>query len=536
MVWYLSKAAGAPCPFARAGIRLCEYTENGKVGVSAGPRERKRERDRVRRQEQCGQKRKRLARACADGGKADSDSGSDAEKRPPKVKLTLRLKPSPSSIASSSPLSTPAPEPIPREIIDVSDDSNSDDDSMSVDSESSSDEDEDDESMRDSPSSEMPYLSLPVDSPIAYRRSPSVPFSVASPPPDSEDDFDYVNSISAFRRYPSMPLRGAPWDDDDDDMDWDDEDEDEEELELGGSSLPRIASSSHFDDGGFVKQEPCDDMRRVLDEWEHLDNGFDSMKVMEVVTQAAAGLEVSSNMVKVEESDHWEYDSHDAPSPTPFDLPGDDETYHVPLKEEAHTPSLIMGYSSTFSPDDDGLICGSPLTPLSVVSPISEIGEMRWATMRRPSELMWKDAELLGPDSIPPHELEEGDWDSKKSRSQTLDPVPSIRAVSEAPSDMSPFPDTPSAESDDTQDEVPPTPPTFASPLPLWRPSQPTLSSSRADVGPRPSPSLEQKGVQTDVVVVDTCEPCSPAVTATQVEGMTLLNSIRFPSYSLFFF
>ena len=37
VVWYLSRAAGVPCPFARAGIRLCDYTENGKVGLSATP-------------------------------------------------------------------------------------------------------------------------------------------------------------------------------------------------------------------------------------------------------------------------------------------------------------------------------------------------------------------------------------------------------------------------------------------------------------------------------------------------------------------
>ena len=42
MVWYLSKVAGAPCPFMRAGIRLSEYTENGKVGSTLNSgRERK---------------------------------------------------------------------------------------------------------------------------------------------------------------------------------------------------------------------------------------------------------------------------------------------------------------------------------------------------------------------------------------------------------------------------------------------------------------------------------------------------------------
>ncbi|KAI0317818.1 hypothetical protein OF83DRAFT_1057956, partial [Amylostereum chailletii] len=146
MVWFLSRAAGAPCPFARAGIRLCEYSENGKAGcVSSDPRERKRERDRRRRQEQqlCGHKRKRLSRGCKDAGHTDegsdgSPSASEAERRPPKVKLTLRLRPSLPGSSSSSNQSTPAPAVPPsdfRDIIDLSRDADSDsDDAMSVDS------------------------------------------------------------------------------------------------------------------------------------------------------------------------------------------------------------------------------------------------------------------------------------------------------------------------------------------------------------------------------------------------------------------
>jgi hypothetical protein len=33
----------SPCPFTRVGIQLCQYGENGKVGVVAGAREKKRE-------------------------------------------------------------------------------------------------------------------------------------------------------------------------------------------------------------------------------------------------------------------------------------------------------------------------------------------------------------------------------------------------------------------------------------------------------------------------------------------------------------
>src|SRR5882762_5531813 len=97
MVWYLSRATGAPCPFTRAGIQLCQYGENGKVGLSSGTREKKRERDRQRRSEQCGQKRKRLLR-----GRKESDGESADEEKPPKVKLTLRLRPCATSTSSAT--------------------------------------------------------------------------------------------------------------------------------------------------------------------------------------------------------------------------------------------------------------------------------------------------------------------------------------------------------------------------------------------------------------------------------------------------
>ncbi|THH09484.1 hypothetical protein EW146_g8675 [Bondarzewia mesenterica] len=530
MVWYLSRAAGAPCPFARAGVRLCDYTENGKVGaIPSGPKERKRERDRARRQEQCGQKRKRLARACADGEKADSDSASESEKRPPKVKLTLRLKPSPRSVSPTPSSSSPAPEPMPKEIILVSDQSDSEEDSTSDDSDSSSDSD--DSSVQDLSMSEG---SCP---PANFRRSPSVPYSVASPPPDSDDDDDHgLSPIPHPRRHPSAPPQRSSWYEEEDDMDWDEDDEeDEDEPEVSGSGL--VASSGHFEDSVFVKQEPCDDIRRVLDEWDDVDSG--SLKVMEVVTQAAAGMGSSSPIVKVEELDTWELDGHDALSPIGYDPVGEDEAFHIKNEEDLFVPSLITGQASTFIfTDEDDIICGSPLTPLSASTPVSEIGEMRWATLRRPSELMWKDAELLGPDSIHPHELEEGLWDSKKAKSRIVDgPVPS-REVSEAPSDLTPPPDTPSAESDDTQDDVPSTPPPFSSPLPSWSspesaPDFAALSSSasRPALRNQKQPSPQERSEDEEVVVY-TCEPCTPAISATQVEGIPVyqmsVSSSRF--------
>ena len=96
VIWYLSRAAGAPCPFARAGIRLCDYKYTGDSKFE---------------EQQCGQKRKRPLRARA-GDRDGSDSDglpSDTERRPPKVKLLLRLKP-----RAPSPSTEASPDPCPR--------------------------------------------------------------------------------------------------------------------------------------------------------------------------------------------------------------------------------------------------------------------------------------------------------------------------------------------------------------------------------------------------------------------------------------
>jgi hypothetical protein len=81
MIWYLSRVTGSPCPFTRVDIQLCQYGENGKVGVVAGAREKKREWDWQWKLEQCGQKRKRLLR-----GRKGSESKSPEEgDKPAKV-------------------------------------------------------------------------------------------------------------------------------------------------------------------------------------------------------------------------------------------------------------------------------------------------------------------------------------------------------------------------------------------------------------------------------------------------------------------
>ncbi|KAJ3844498.1 hypothetical protein F5878DRAFT_525671 [Lentinula raphanica] len=222
VVWYLSRSTGAPCPFARAGIRLCDY-----VDLNASQTVSKKRMD----SQQCGQKRKRRStRECVLKHSAplepsressrslsplsslvdsddESDASSDNEEPPPvKVKLTLRLPPltrvrQEASLGQSS-----------------------------------------------------------QDFPSPYRRSPSVPYSVtsvASPPPESENEEDSS-------------------DDDDDEKDPDedgtqfsdewDNDNDEDLSTTWESPGPRSPSAQP--PSFRVKEEPRD-VQGLLDQWEY---------------------------------------------------------------------------------------------------------------------------------------------------------------------------------------------------------------------------------------------------------------------------
>ncbi|KAI0062382.1 hypothetical protein BV25DRAFT_1804163 [Artomyces pyxidatus] len=551
MVWYLSRAAGAPCPFARAGIRLCEYTENGKIGSTAkDPKERKRERDRKRRAEQCGQKRKRLSRACADGSVDSAESGSDVDNRPPKVKLTLRLKPSPFGSSPSPSHDCPPPpgslptvsDPFFRDIIDLSKDSDSErEDSMSVDSESS-----DDDSTDASPSPLPPYyapnsayfrmpspssFAPPPDAPTRLRRSPSTPQSDASPPPDSEDDEDYFNtSMFHLRRHMSDHAQGALWEDEDDDIEWDNE-EDDADDEGGDTNGPTFTTGRPVDQLGsnvVVKREESDFISGELNRWDAADS---TNTVVRVVSRYAST--DTSVRVKEEEVDSWNFDTFGAPNPSTYELEGEGDPLAIKQEEEEFIPSLItVPLCSTDELPETDLVCGSPLTPLSAFSPSSEVGEMRWSSLRRPSELLWKDADILGPDSILPQELEEGEWDSRKPSVEGGAPT-SSRSASEAPSVPSAAPDTPSADSDDPQEDVPTTPPSTISSLPSWRaPISVTTSESLVPPSGRSvlQPTQEERPkAQGEAVVVHTCEPCTPAVSATQLEGVSVYQMILGP-------
>ncbi|KAG6337212.1 hypothetical protein ID866_1884 [Astraeus odoratus] len=537
MVWYLSKATGVSCPFARAGIRLCEYGKEGKHSPAimeddplASPNRPKRA------QAQCGEKRKRLRRsyrhtseeiahqsgaerngpstACNDpyDEHSSESSDSDKEERPPKVKLTLRLRPSfPAAPASSTP---------PREVIDLSHESSS--------SEEGSDDDLDDDVEMRLPSADPswslpPYprrsITLPcytptcdaplhpflLPPPVEARRSPSVPCS-ASPPPDSDhDELD-----------PDLDAES--------DFDWD----------VSSVCMPSPAvfgeTTNMVGDYPGVKQEP-QDVRDMLDLWENLDCATTNPS-----TVSSATVKLPTDDLKIEELEFWEWEFENSWSGAPQaseDLGRTDARIEMVASDCLPAPLSLHNFSP--GPGFPVSPC-SPFTPSSSsvhssASPTSDVGMGSFA-FRFPSPLsssslptssyspppsasgppvhvaaadgalVWQDTELLGPDSVHPEEFEEGWADSgREQRDSRFD---SMRTSIIFPSRR-----TPSTTSEGRAH-------TSA------RQEKGDVTTAQTDVRPA-SPS---RVATSDVVIVRTCQPCIPGIIATQVEGISVYQTI----------
>ncbi|KAJ7694184.1 hypothetical protein B0H17DRAFT_474402 [Mycena rosella] len=477
MVWYLSGATGAPCPFARAGIMLCEYGENGRIGSHSGPRDKKKQRDPS---VECGQKRKRSLRGCA----PVSDSESSVEARPPpKIKLTLRLKPL-RAFAST----IPAPPP--------PDDSDNDD-SMSDDS--SDDDDSDDGRPEQPEEAEQPWslppyprrsISIPcytpavVDGPSTYfhppqtpyQRSASVPHSVASLPPDSEDDNDdYHISMtggrpSSARRFRTPAKVESDWDQ------WDADDSEGDGETMWESPGPRSPSAPVLTEVA-VKQEP-------RDSWD--DFGSDTRL---------------TNDVKVEAIDAWNWQSRYADGGRHWA----DEDEHI--KQEDDLDSL----SSSFDNFRDSMPGpSSPLSPLPSSTPLFDFDSPRCV-----SDPTWRDSDTP--------ELE-SEWLDNRNQFSTVRPraktVPSFSSFFSAPG---PFVAAAPALG------VRPDPPllvtqTLASLIQTMSMSSPTSVSPPSMFQPSCISPQETRcnGWSSDMVVVHTCLPCTPAISATQIEGISV--------------
>ncbi|KAJ7090057.1 hypothetical protein C8R43DRAFT_294950 [Mycena crocata] len=475
MVWYLSGATGAPCPFARAGIMLCEYGENGRTGSHSTVRDKKKQRERS---EECGKKRKRSLRGCA--ASSDSESSVEEARPPPKVKLTLRLKPLRAFAATSG----PAPSPPPADFSD-------DDESMSDDS---SDEESDDGPQQQPEEQEQPWslppyprrsISIPcytpsVDGPYTYfhppqtpyQRASSVPYSVASLPPDSEDDDEYHFSMTGGRRSSTSRLQTpAKFDSDWDQWDADDSEGDGETTwESPGPrspSAPVLAEVS-------VKQEPRD----MLDSWD--DFGSDTRLTSDV---------------KVEAIDAWSWDSGYAEAGRHWA----DEDDQIKQEEDL---DLLSGSFDHFRDPVPGP--SSPLSPLAASTPFFDFD-----SPRRVSDPAWRDSDTP--------ELE-SEWLDSEKQFSTVRPraktVPSLSSFFSAPA---PFASSASPL------VVKPEPPLLVTQSLASLIQSMSMNSPTTAHPPCISPQDTRcNGWSSDMVVVHTCLPCTPSISATQIEGISV--------------
>ena len=517
MVWYLSKAAGVSCPFARAGIRLCEYGKEGKKVTEqhgdepqSGPKKHNRD------EAQCGEKRKRTRRSCrreSDGSRESSGAGRDSQslpigsgycepsadssddERPPKVKLTFRLRPSLPCAPTSAPASWP------REVIDLSSDvtgsSSEDDDAGADDSDGANTHSDPPEAPWSLPPYPRRSISVPCYTPTCderanspsfltqrhavtdeRRRSPSVPWS-ASPPPDSDhDDFDL---------------------DFDSDIDWD-----------SSFSVPspvpglRVKVES-ADDLQLFQREPTD-IRGMLDAWEDLD---------------CAPTTVSSATVKLPNTDDlkfdalelwvWEFESgwtgfpEDQQELPVVKMEPEEHEYLTSLQAFAPgfpvspcSPFTSSSHHSSSSPvSESGVgsfaLC-SPLSPFA--SSTSPPSTLPTGNNAGGGALTWQDAELLGPDSVHPHEFEDG-WGGGVRLPAGCNLLPQPASDIEVSTSLSVEP---------RQDE--------ADAACIAVEGRETCHTDS-----RVYPSQSSSVVAPDAVVVRTCRPCTLDICATQIEG-----------------
>ncbi|EKM55650.1 uncharacterized protein PHACADRAFT_256425 [Phanerochaete carnosa HHB-10118-sp] len=553
VVWYLSRATGIPCPFSRAGIRLCDYTENGKVGITVNPgKERKRERDRMRRAEQSGQKRKRLPRACAARPGSDSESSEEEEQPPPKVKLMLRLKPSLAYSSSASP--SLAQSSSPSDIVDLSTEPDLDDE---ITSDSSLDDEEPTQAVslpypvypRPPPgtcasigdaSPSFPPVPFCAASPYSDRswRSPSIPCSAtsASPPPDSEmeeeeeedededeeeaeeaeleqenddEDVDMTAMESSSFTHDPAGYDSPAWEDEDD-LDLDD-DYDTQWGESPGPTSP----PAHFEDDIQVKQEP-QDVGSILAAWEHEENLATQAHVLDIVAKACASQYVPPE-VKTEEDESWLWHNFRSPCDE-FVYTVDGDTMRIKQEEEE-----IMLPPMEYDPTSPIL---SPATAYSSLPASSTPYDSPVVESCTPSryftEPPWQDVELLGPDSVKLKDLDDGIWQIESSKQDRKSRADVVKSDAPAPCLRPAQPVEPHKIHERlviiTRSQTPPTDASeSSSERENSRDSVASISSSasQAKAGDSCSASTSSRPV-----VVRTCEPCNPSVCATELEGI----------------
>ncbi|EFI28430.1 hypothetical protein CC1G_13964 [Coprinopsis cinerea okayama7 len=471
-VWYLSRATGAACPFARAGIRLCDYD----VLTEEDPeKEHKRRRSKHFDSISAGQKRKRPLRSCVASGLAsDSESEKGEDKRPQK-RLTLRIK--------LNGAFTPRPQP-ERSQVSSDDDSSDEEEPMEVDnsdreSEAPESKKEEEEEWRlppyprrsisipcYTPSYEGAYPQFPLHNHYhdPFRRSPSLAFSSGSPPPDSEDEVDDFH-ITMTRT-----------DDFPEDFSSESESEGETQFESPGPrspSAPPLPSTSIT-----VKEEPRD-LQSMLDAWDDLDAGLTEPNVVRV--------EAGPLALKSEPLDLWDWDSEPTARIKQEDLSFDSL---FPSDSAFSTPSLSSPSTS------------SRLTP-----------------------------EFTGSQSISHDDVQDSPSRSNtvRLRSKTV-PVFSTPSSNDTPASLSvPPPPSLNARSNTISGESAESPllPSSSSLPPSIASLIQSMNTLSAAVSPSSlvlSPVTPPSG--SDAVVVHTCQPCSPPITATQIEDISVYQMV----------
>lgn len=472
-VWYLSRATGAPCPFARAGIRLCDYATLG----AEEPEDRSSSRRRPNEAVELGVKRKRALRSGATKDSSDEeDSDNEVDERPRK-KLTILVKPIAANrrkgeVARTTP-------------------SDSSDESVAMDSRSDEErcspspgleDEEDDEEEEEEPWSLPPYprrsISIPCytpsydgayppyplfhDSLNPFRRSPSLANSVGSLPPDSEDDDDFHISMTHTQDYS-----------DDAPTDFESESEDAEtQFESPGPRSPSAPLLPHHAQV-TVKEEPRD-LQSMLDAWDDFDSTLSDFRVSEAVDPIS----------KPEVGKVWTSDSGEQWADSPQ------------IKQEELSFDSLFPNPSLVSP---------PSPPSTNTSDGSSLD--------LPQSLQDEEWELPG-----------GSYATIRPRSKTEPSLPSFQAPASTVSSSLSAP-TP------IRDDSPVGTNTESTQPQLYSTSSTNLTHSIASLiqsmnsycpsGVSPSSLIlaPTNRLSSDVVVVHTCQPCNPPITATQIEG-----------------
>jgi hypothetical protein len=285
-----------------------------------------------------------------------------------------------------------------------------------------------------------------------------------------------------------------------------------------------------------VKQETRD-VQGMLDAWEDFDCSITEAKVVEVIAQAAASvLEAESSNVKVEGSDSWNWEAgYKSVDPGWYSPAAEEEGTTAIKQEDMEFNPLVSSRSHQHGRQPIAIPAPSTSSPMSPLSSLSSQfsslshSESPAKPLAQNNEYAWADAELLGPDSV--HQQEpEGDWQDGDKQFATVRPrartAPSTTPFftkPTSPSMTSPQRDLPECSNPALRPDPAPASSSISQSLTSLIQSMSTTSTSPSWL-PAPCISPHETRCEgtglTDVVLVHTCQPCTPAISATQVEGM----------------